>query len=263
MNNTTKILIAGGAGLGAFFLYKFIKKKMDEKNAKGEKSKELDEKLKEVEEKKDDGILDAKKSSAPQSKPKQEPSAYEKKVMMLQELLKVGVDGSAGKQTLGQLEYMWADYGLPLNPEQSAKDGYPNLKKNGKGVLSASNIDYYIDTLKASKSPRSLYWGKGGSSSGASASKSTETLSKDLLAKLSKGGRGRLKLKKDYTAPEMVLSSQNSYTTTTGKRSWSVGTSFFKGDFLEYPRVGTGNLLYVRGNYIYEIPPQNFEFLNY
>jgi 1,2-phenylacetyl-CoA epoxidase PaaB subunit len=55
---------------------------------------------------------------------------------------------------------MWADYGLPLNPEQSAKDGYPNLKKNGKGVLSASNIDYYIDTLKASKSPRSLYWTK-------------------------------------------------------------------------------------------------------
>lgn len=83
---------------------------------------------------------------------------YQLKVMELQELLKVGVDGNPQKQTNGQLDYMWANYGKPLDADKAFLEGYPELKKNGKGVVSEANVQYYIDTLKAVNSPRQLFW---------------------------------------------------------------------------------------------------------
>lgn len=84
--------------------------------------------------------------------------SYKEKVMDLQSILGVAIDGDAGKQTNGMLDYYWADFGMLFNADKSFADGYTQLKKNGKGVVSASNVDYYISTLNAKKSPRQVYW---------------------------------------------------------------------------------------------------------
>ena len=84
--------------------------------------------------------------------------SFKEKVMDLQSILGVAIDGDAGKQTNGMLDYYWADFGMVFNADKSLNDGYTQLKKNGKGVVNASNVDYYISTLNAKKSPRQIYW---------------------------------------------------------------------------------------------------------
>ena len=85
---------------------------------------------------------------------------YKQKVEKLQGLLKIRIDGDAGKQTNGNLEYWWSDYPKSLDVDKMKAEGYPELKKNGKGVVTPSNIDYYINTYVAKKTPRMLMWTK-------------------------------------------------------------------------------------------------------
>jgi hypothetical protein len=159
MNNTTKILIAGGAGVGAFFLYKFIKKQIDEKNAAELEAEKAAAEAKAIEEqKKKAEELEKGKTNTSKTRTY---SAYEKRVMVLQELLKVAVDGDAGQQTNGTLDYWWVsdtskDSNSMTDVGNRRLSGYKNLKANGKGVVSALNIEYYISTLQANNSPRQL-----------------------------------------------------------------------------------------------------------
>jgi hypothetical protein len=80
--------------------------------------------------------------------------SYKEKVMDLQSLLGVAIDGIAGKQTNGKLEYYFCDNVCSFNAEKSFNDGYPFLKKYGKGVVSESNVDWYVKMLNDKTTPR-------------------------------------------------------------------------------------------------------------
>lgn len=85
--------------------------------------------------------------------------AYGKKVSELQSLLGASVDGKAGKQTNGELENLYVTpkpFTIPYETSFSA--GYPYLKKNGKGKISSSNIDFYIAALNNKTTPVQLYY---------------------------------------------------------------------------------------------------------
>ena len=78
-------------------------------------------------------------------------------IRALQTWLEITPDGIAGKVTNGNAEYYWSNYANTFNADRMLAEGYPNLKKNGKGVVTESNAKYYLDTLKAAKSPRQLF----------------------------------------------------------------------------------------------------------
>ena len=84
---------------------------------------------------------------------------YSDKVKTLQALLyadgeQCGVDGDAGKQTNGMLDYWFCDILCEYDKEKAYSNGYPNLKKLGKGKVSPANVDYYIGTMRIGASPR-------------------------------------------------------------------------------------------------------------
>ena len=84
---------------------------------------------------------------------------YSEKVMTLQSLLYAGaercdVDGNAGKQTNGMLDYWFCDFLCEYDKDKAFAAGYPNLIKAGKGKISPSNVDYYIAVMQKGTSPR-------------------------------------------------------------------------------------------------------------
>ena len=89
MNNTTKLIIAGGAGLGAFFIYKAIKKAMDEKEEKEKIKAKLEADLAAAKKAEEEA---AKKASEELTKSKEPFSKtaiktytpYQKRIMVLQ-----------------------------------------------------------------------------------------------------------------------------------------------------------------------------------
>jgi len=85
--------------------------------------------------------------------------SYSDKVKTLQSLLyadgeQCGVDGDAGKQTNGMLDYWFCDYLCQYDKEKAYNAGYPNLNKLGKGKVSPSNVDFYIAAMQKGTSPR-------------------------------------------------------------------------------------------------------------
>jgi hypothetical protein len=85
-------------------------------------------------------------------------STYAKRVEVLQGLLKVAIDGKVGKQTNGALENLYSSPPTSYNPETSFKNNYPNLRKNGKGVISPSNVEFYINALQTKTTPYNLFY---------------------------------------------------------------------------------------------------------
>lgn len=85
-------------------------------------------------------------------------STYAKRVEVLQSLLKVAIDGKVGKQTNGALENLYSIPPTSYNPETSFKNKYPNLRKNGKGVISPSNVEFYINALQTKTTPYNLFY---------------------------------------------------------------------------------------------------------
>ena len=85
-------------------------------------------------------------------------SPYQIKVMYLQGLLQVAIDGIVGNQTLTKLDYFWANYGKVLDAAKAKAENYPELRKNGYGLLSELNIDNYTKLFVQGRSPRQLYW---------------------------------------------------------------------------------------------------------
>lgn len=137
MKKQDKIIIAVAVGGAAYLIYNNwdkIKKMFDKK----------------AEPKKDD----AKTQTGSSTTTGAADSTYKQSVMLLQELLGVAVDGSAGKQTNGQLEYYFCDFLCQFEPEKAFTNGYPFLKKNGKGVVSPSNVIFYIRALQTGSTPR-------------------------------------------------------------------------------------------------------------
>jgi len=90
---------------------------------------------------------------------------YAKKVEYLQGLLQIRIDGDPGKQTNGTLDFYYdakRNYSLADHVAYAQKNNYPNLKSNGKGVVSESNVDFYIEQVKNAQTPRQKTWEFGG-----------------------------------------------------------------------------------------------------
>jgi hypothetical protein len=140
MKTENKIIIAVAVGGGAFLIWKNwdkiseMFKKKDATNG--------------GEPKKDDDVNKGGGSSAPVD------SVYSSAVRRLQEILGVAVDGDAGKQTNGRLEWYFCDYLCEFNPDKAFNENYPSLRKNGKGKVSPSNVVFYIEALRSASSPR-------------------------------------------------------------------------------------------------------------
>lgn len=142
MKTENKILIAAAVGGIAFLVY-----------SNWDKIKEkLGMNKKDAEPKKDD----AKKpsSNTASTTTASSVSTYSQRVMKLQEILGVAVDGIAGKQTNGKLEWYFCDILCQFDADKAFTSGYPFLKKNGKGVVNANNVEWYITILSAKKTPR-------------------------------------------------------------------------------------------------------------
>ena len=84
-------------------------------------------------------------------------ASYSDKVRILQQALKVGVDGIAGEQTNGALENLYSKDGSSKTPKDSASKNYPNLNSVGYGVVSSANVDKYIADLKNNAYPLYLF----------------------------------------------------------------------------------------------------------
>ena len=144
MKTATKRIILVISGLAATTAFA-----MAVKRRKTDQS-EIEPKEQPKEEKKEDGGAGG---TTPLAK------TYSEKIMKLQSLLYAGseqctVDGQAGKQTNGMLDYWFCDYLCEYDKEKAFTAGYPNLKKLGKGKVSPSNVDYYIAVMQKGTSPR-------------------------------------------------------------------------------------------------------------
>jgi hypothetical protein len=149
-DNSKYALLALLLGVGGYFIYKKIKDGGDA-NKPDDAPTEEDVVL---------AVEQAKQAASGQTF-----SPYQIQIMQLQAWLNIGIDGVAGKQTLGKLDYYWADYGKGLDFERAKADNYPELRKNGFGLLSPNNISQYIAKLNAGTSPRQTYW-KGANQGG-------------------------------------------------------------------------------------------------
>ena len=142
-DNSKYALLALLFGVGGYFIYNKWKKGKDGDTPKEGASEE-------------DIIL--KVEQAKQAASGQSFTPYQIKVMYLQGWLNVAIDGIVGNQTLTALDYYWAKYGKVLNAGAAKADNYPELRKNGYGLLSEANIGNYTTLLVQGNSPRQLYW---------------------------------------------------------------------------------------------------------
>lgn len=148
-------------------------------------------------------------------------SSYNDKVRALQRALKVGVDGIAGAETNGALENLYSKNGGQKSKEQSLSLNYPNLSENGKGVLSTSNIDWYIDALSNNKFP--LYF--------VSRNQSVSQDANSIMSAYAKGGY--LKTKKAVGFSEVVFdTSRKAYLTTGKTMRYDANVTFVSPEFL-------------------------------
>lgn len=180
--NIINIAILGGAGFVIYKNWDKIKKALKIGDKTGDQSS-LDEKVA-------DNAPATGTTNIPQN------DSYKKKVSDLQTLLKIGVDGAVGKQTNGALENLYSSPPLTISSEVSYKANYPYLRKNGKGAVNSSNIDYYIAALTNKTTPNDLYY-KNKAQTGA-----VQDASKKIQDAYKKGGT--LVVKSAITTKKMV-----------------------------------------------------------
>lgn len=171
LNQNQKLaLFIGLAGVGFLLWKKFGKKSAAPLEDSGEKNAEIEEKSA------DSGY-----------------STYQLKVMKLQTLLKVGVDGIAGPITNKALAAA-----MPQN-------------YTAWGAVSVSNIDKYLEAF------------------GVKAADDAQKAISDHAAALVSAAKGgaMITMAQDYTAKEIVYDySQKKYTATGAQKSFSKGTKF-------------------------------------
>lgn len=158
-DNTKYALLALLLGVGGYFVYKKIKDGSDGDKKENDVTEE-------------DVVLQVEQ--AKQAASGRTYSPYEIQVMQLQAWLQISIDGVAGKQTLGKLDYYWSKDGKVLDFEKAKAENYPELRANGYGLLSPDNINKYIANLNAGTSPRQMYW-KSKASSTPTTTSSTDT----------------------------------------------------------------------------------------
>jgi hypothetical protein len=216
ISTTTKLIIGAAVGGAAYLIYANWDK-IKEMLGMGEKDAEK------VPEKTTEETKEQKGSGGGTTT---QVDPYKQKVEKLQGLLKIRIDGDAGKQTNGNLEYWWSDYPKSLDVDKMKAEGYPELKKNGKGVVTPSNIDYYINTYVAKKTPRMLMWTKQ------RADKTAQGRINFMKKLYSLGATGSKVQPKDNSVAKNIPTykfdaSRNSYVKDGGKDSISQGSHLF------------------------------------
>jgi hypothetical protein len=198
-DNTKYALLALLFGVGGYFIYKKWKDSDGGDKPEGGATEE-------------DVILAVEQAKQAQSG--KSFSAYQIQIMQLQAWLQVGIDGDAGKQTLGKLDYYWANYGKVLDFEKAKADNYPELRKNGYGLLSPNNISQYIAKLNAGTSPRQNYWKSKGAKTTTTAS-NTDTAriaaARPIVTAFNSGTSKLLKFTKEANLKQYTRNSSGAF----------------------------------------------------
>jgi hypothetical protein len=146
MNKTTQGLIVALGAAGAYLVYKnwdTIKAKL-QGDGKEPNADQPDE------------PSTGKPESGKQS------TTYAQKVEVLQGLLKVAIDGKPGDQTNATLDFYY-DAEPPMvdlasHVAEQRRKRFENLNKVGKGTVSPSNVDFYIQQMQTAQAPRQRFW---------------------------------------------------------------------------------------------------------
>jgi hypothetical protein len=147
MNKTTQGIIVALGAAGAYLVYKnwdAILAKF-QGNPKGEPSAD-----------------EPGKSGSDKPESGKEATIYAQKVEILQALLKVAIDGNPGDQTNGTLDFYY-DAEPPMidlasHVAEQRRKRFENLNKVGKGTVSPSNVDFYIQQMQTAQAPRQRFW---------------------------------------------------------------------------------------------------------
>jgi hypothetical protein len=216
-DNQKYALLALLLGVGGYFVYKKWK---DSKGGDDKKEKDVTE---------EDVVLAVEQAKQAQSG--QSFSPYQIQVMQLQAWLQISIDGVAGKQTLGKLDYYWAKFGKVLDFDKAKAENYPELRANGYGLLSPSNIGQYIANLNAGTSPRQTYWKSQASSTPTTSSTSDSariTAANTIIARWKSGTSKQLKFPNGGKYVKYVKDSSGKY---VRESSW-----FFGGDTITFSK---------------------------
>jgi hypothetical protein len=199
-DNTKYALLALLFGVGGYFIYKKLKDSDGGDKPEGGATEE-------------DVILAVEQAKQAQSG--RSFSAYQIQIMQLQAWLQVGIDGDAGKQTLSKLDYYWANYGKVLDIEKAKAENYPELRKNGYGLLSPNNISQYIAKLNAGTSPRQNYWKSKGATTTTTTASNTDTAriaaARPIVTAFNSGTSKLLKFTKEANLKQYTRNSSGAF----------------------------------------------------
>ena len=241
-DNTKYALLALLFGVGGYFIYNKWKKGKDGDTPEGGATEE-------------DVLLAVEQAKQAQSG--RTFSNYEIQIMQLQAWLQTGIDGIAGNKTLTKLDYYWANYPKVLDYTKAKADNYPELRKNGYGLLSPSNITQYIANLNAGTSPRQNYWkSKGGTNTTTTSTSATIARANSIISTWNssatksltfpkggtyaiyrKDGSGKYVKSTSWVHPNQIIRAGQSQKVDTLERDWKgllilgiqpiVGTMFY------------------------------------
>lgn len=203
MKNVEKILILGGVGYGLYYaITKLTGKGTTEESP-----------------------VEEEKAILPKTS-----RTYEEKVGELQGLLGASIDGKAGKQTNGMLENLYTTPPMSVNFENSFKQGYPFLTKYGKGVVSQSNIDFYLSALRNKTYPNAKFYA------------SSDATRESRLIYNAYDTKGVLKTKKESSFEVVSYDAARKIYVSTGKKlNYKANASFIVPESLSRPRVKIKN----------------------
>ena len=202
-DNTKYALLALLFGVGGYFIYNKWKKGKDGDTPEGGATEE-------------DVLLAVEQAKQAQSG--RTFSNYEIQIMQLQAWLQTGIDGIAGNKTLTKLDYYWSNVGKVLDYTKAKAENYPELRKNGYGLLSPSNITQYIANLNAGTSPRQNYWkSKGGTNTTTTSTSATIARANSIISAWNNSSTKSLSFPKGGTYVIYYKDSSGKFTKST---SW-------------------------------------------
>lgn len=206
MKNIEKVLILGGLGYGVYYAITNLIGKKDEGTSS-------------------DSSEQPSKAIIPVTA-----RTYKEKVGEIQGLLGASIDGKVGKQTNGMLENLYTTPPMSVNFGTSFKQGYPFLTKYGKGAISPSNIDFYINALRNKTYPNAKFYA------------SSDATRESKLIYNAYDTKGVLKTKKDSSFEVVSFDAARKIYIPTGKKlTYKANASFIVPESLARTRVKIKN----------------------
>jgi hypothetical protein len=167
------------------------------------------------------------------------PSSFASKVSKLQSAIGARIDGNPGKSADSETNRLFNNvYGLD------------------KGIISSSNIDYYLKRIADKNTKAAIAATKSKAAQVSKTQAATAKTAQDLIDLVNKKGY-KATLTETVSANTLQFNNlTRSYKDMGIKRTFSKGTSFTKGEFYAVPRGSY--VLYINGVYRYPIDPSKF-----